>query len=52
MTSTNYAKEKVMPENYIFNKLVETYTDDFWEGFDFITPTSSLKAIAEELHSN
>lgn len=48
----NYNKDKVMPDNYVFNKLTDTYTDDYWEGFDFIKPTSSLKVIAEKLHSN
>jgi len=48
----NYDKEKVMPSNYIFNKLTDVYTNDYWEGFNFIEPTSSLKAIAEKLHSN
>lgn len=48
----NYGKDKIMPDNYVFNKLTDTYSDDYWEGFNFIKPTSSLKVIAEKLHSN
>lgn len=48
----NYGKDKIMPDNYVFNKLTDNYSDDYWEGFDFIKPTSSLKVIAERLHSN
>ena len=47
-----YTKDKIMPNNYVFNKLTDTYNDDYWEGFNFIKPTSSLKVIAEKLHSN
>ncbi|MBB5620271.1 hypothetical protein HDE69_001320 [Pedobacter cryoconitis] len=49
---SNYSKDKVMPDSYVFNKLTDTYSDDYWEGFNFIKPASSLKVIAEKLHSN
>ena len=48
----NYGKDKIMPDNYVFNKFTDNYSDDYWEGFNFIKPTSSLKVIAEKLHSN
>lgn len=48
----NYGKDKIIPDNYAFNKLTNNYSDDYWEGFNFIRPTSSLKVIAEKLHSN
>lgn len=48
----NYSKVKVMPADYIFNKLTNTYSDDYWEGFDFIQTTNSLKAIVEKIHTN
>lgn len=48
----NYGKDKIMPDNYVFNKLTDNYSDNYWEGFNFIKPTSSLKDIAEKLHSD
>jgi hypothetical protein len=48
----NYDKDKIMPDDYVFNKLTDIYSDDYWEGFNFIKPTSSLKAMVEKLHAN
>lgn len=48
----NYIKDKIMPDHYVFNKLTNNYNDDYWEEFNFIKPTSSLKDTAEKLHSN
>lgn len=46
-----YGKDKIIPDDYVFNRLTHIYGDDYWKGVNF-KPTSSLKVIAEKLHSN
>ncbi|WP_158795816.1 carboxypeptidase-like regulatory domain-containing protein [Pedobacter sp. L105] len=48
----NYSKELVMPDDYVFKKVVENYKDDYWDGFNLIKPTSSLKEIAEKINTH
>lgn len=48
----SYSKELIMPDNYVFKKVAENHNDSYWEGVDFIKPTSSLKAVAEKMSGN
>lgn len=44
--------EKIMSRSYVFKNYVTTYKDDYWEDYNFIKPTNSLKELAEKLQAN
>lgn len=47
-----YEKNSVMPHDYIFRKYVTDYKDDYWDDYNFIKPTNSLKEITEKINPN
>ncbi|MGY0035561.1 hypothetical protein [Pedobacter sp. NJ-S-72] len=47
-----YEKNLVMPRDYVFKKYVKDYKEGYWDDYNFIKPTNSLKEITEKIKPN
>lgn len=45
----DYSKKRLMPADYSFQQNVKSYTDDYWEAYDDIKPSNSLKEMTEKI---